>query len=66
MSNNQIIAVILLIVGVVLLYYGFQSSQGLDDQISETFTGRLTESTTFLFIAGIVSSVLGIGLLLRK
>ena len=66
MRTNQIIGIALLVLGVILLIFGFQSSQGVDDQLMETFTGRLTESTMFLLIAGGVSMVVGLGLLVFK
>lgn len=66
MSTNQIIGLALLVVGAIFLYFGYQSSQGIEDQLYETFTGRFTDSTIWLFIAGAVAAVVGIGLLLRK
>jgi uncharacterized protein YjeT (DUF2065 family) len=66
MKTNQIIGISLLVLGVILLFLGFQSSQGIDDQLMETFTGRLTESTMLLFIAGGVSVVVGLGLMVFK
>ncbi|EWH02947.1 DUF3185 family protein [Halomonas sp. BC04] len=66
MSTNQIIGLALLVAGAILLYFGYQSSQGIEDQLYETFTGRFTDSTIWLFIAGAVAAVAGIGLLLRK
>lgn len=65
MSSQQIIGIVLLVVGAILLFSGYQSSQGIDDQIFETFTGRFTESTIFLIIAGAVSAVIGLVLLKR-
>ncbi len=66
MSTHQIIGLVLLVVGAILLYFGYQSSQGLEDQVYETFTGRFTDSTLWLLISGAVAAVAGIGLLLRK
>ena len=66
MSGNQVIGIALLVLGVILLFFGYQSSQAADDQIFEALTGRFTESTTWLFIGGGVSAALGIGLLALK
>lgn len=66
MGTNQIIGIALLVVGVILLFFGYQSSQGLDEQIFETFTGRFTDSTIWLFILGAASAVTGGALLFLK
>jgi len=66
MGSNKLIGLALLVVGLILLFLGYQSSQAVDDQIFEALTGRFTESTTWLLIAGGVSTVLGLGLLIIK
>jgi drug/metabolite transporter (DMT)-like permease len=62
--NAKILAIVLLVVGLILLFLGYQSSQGLDDQIAETFTGRFTDSTIWFFVLGAAAAVAGAGLLL--
>lgn len=62
--NNRILAIVLLVVGLILLFFAYQSSQSLGDQVTEAFTGRFTDSTTWFLILGAVSTVAGIGLLL--
>lgn len=59
MTTNKIIGIALLILGVVLLYLGYQSSQGLDDQISEAITGEYTDNTMMYWIAGAICLVVG-------
>jgi uncharacterized membrane protein HdeD (DUF308 family) len=66
MKNNQILAVALLVAGAILLYFGYQASQSLGDQLSETLTGRFTDSTTWYFILGAVAAVSGVILLVRQ
>jgi len=66
MSGNQIIGIALLVVGGILLYFGYQSSQALGDQVYETFTGRFRDSTIWFFILGAFSAVVGIALLFLK
>ncbi len=66
MGVNQIIGIALLVVGAILLYFGYQSSQALDEQVFETFTGRFTDSTIWLFILGAASAVVGVALLFFK
>ncbi len=59
MTTAKMVGIALLIIGVVLLYLGYQSSQGLDDQISEAITGEYTDNTMIYWISGAVSLVLG-------
>ena len=63
MMNSKILAIILIVVGLILLFLGYQSSQGLDDQITEAVTGNFTDSTIWFLILGAVSAIAGIGLL---
>lgn len=64
MMNKRILAIVLLVVGLILLFFAYQSSQSLGDQVSETITGRFTDSTTWYLILGAASTVAGVGLLL--
>lgn len=59
MGTNRLIGLILLVVGVILLYFGWQSSQSIADQMSETVTGRFTDETTWYLIGGAVAVVAG-------
>lgn len=64
MTTNRILALVLLVVGGILLFFAYQSSQSLDDEVTEAVTGRFTDSTTWFLILGAASAVAGIGLLL--
>lgn len=66
MNSQKLVGVVLLVVGVILLYFGYQSSQSLGDQVSETFTGRFTEGTMWYLIAGAAALAAGAFMLLRK
>jgi uncharacterized membrane protein HdeD (DUF308 family) len=66
MRGNQILGLALLVGGIIVLFFGYQSSQALDDQLFEAFTGRFTDSTMWLFIAGGVSTVVGLVLLIKR
>ncbi len=66
MGSNQIIGLALLVIGIIVLFFGYQSSQALDDQLFEAFTGRFTDSTMWLLIAGGVSTVIGLVLLIKR
>ena len=63
MSATQLLGVALLAAGLVLLFFGWQSSQSVADQISETLTGRFTDETMWYIVAGGASVVAGAVLL---
>jgi len=64
MPTNKIIALVLIAVGSILLFFAYQSSQGMDDQISEAVTGSFTDSTLWFLILGAASAIAGIGMML--
>lgn len=66
MTAQRIIGIALIILGVVLLIFGLNSSESVVDKVSESLTGRFTQATMKYIIGGAVSAVLGIVLLLIK
>lgn len=60
MSPQRIIGVALLVIGIVLLIVGLNASDSLADQVSQTFTGRLTKATTWYIIGGIGIGIAGL------
>lgn len=66
MGNQKIIGLVLFAVGLVLLYFGWQSSESVGDRISETFTGRFTDETMLFLIGGVVGVVAGGVMAFRK
>ncbi len=66
MSSNQIIGIALLAVGIILLYFGYQASQSVGEQVMESFTGRFTDSTTWYLVLGAAASLGGLGLLIFR
>lgn len=61
--NNRILGIVLLVLGVGLLVVGVNSSHSVADKVSETFTGRFTQATTWYILGGIGVSVLGLAML---
>ncbi|MCK7550626.1 MULTISPECIES: DUF3185 family protein [Marinobacter] len=66
MGTAKIMGVVLLVVGVLLLFFGWQSSESVGDQISETLTGRFTDETMWYLIGGAAAVVAGAFLALVK
>ncbi|MCC5808224.1 MAG: DUF3185 family protein [Opitutales bacterium] len=59
---QRIIGLALVIVGIILLYYGYQEGESLASTVKETITGSPTDRSLTLVIAGIVCACLGAGL----
>jgi hypothetical protein len=53
-----------LVVGVIVFIVGLNASHSVADRLSDTFTGRFTEGTTWYIIGGIASALLGLLLVL--
>lgn len=64
MTDNRILAIVLLGVGLIGLFFAYQTSQSLGNQMTETLTGRFTDSTTWFLFLGVATAVAGVGLLL--
>jgi hypothetical protein len=60
MSTQRILGVVLLVVGVAVLIYGLNASHSMADRVSDTFTGRFTEATTWYIIGGGAAGLLGL------
>jgi hypothetical protein len=60
----KVLALVMLVVGLILLFMAYQSSQSLGDQVSEAITGRFTDSTVWLLILGAAAVAGSVGLLL--
>ena len=59
MNPIRIGGIVLLVVGVVMLVYGVNASNSLVDKLNYTWSGRLTERTTWYIIGGIALGVAG-------
>lgn len=60
MSTQRIAGIVLLVVGVGVLIFGMDASHSVADRVSDTFTGRFTEATTWYIIGGVASGLLGL------
>ncbi|MCC5862237.1 MAG: DUF3185 family protein [Gammaproteobacteria bacterium] len=64
MSMKNIVGIAMLGVGILLLFLGYQSSQGMDDRVSEAVTGEYTDSTLWYWVLGAIGTVGGAALFL--
>jgi uncharacterized membrane protein len=60
MSPPRIAGIVLLVVGVVVLIMGMNASHSVADQVSNTFTGKFTDATTWYIIGGIAAALFGL------
>ena len=65
-SITKIAGIALLIIGLGLVYWGYQNSGAIGSQISETFTGSPTDKVMSLYISGAARLVVGLYLSFRK
>jgi len=63
MDTKRIVGIVLLVLGAVLLYFGFQASDAPLEQARESLTGDYSDRTMLYLIGGGVSAVAGIALL---
>lgn len=62
--NNKVLAIVMLVVGLILLFFAYQASESVGDQVSEAVTGNFTDSTTWYLILGAAATAAGIGIML--
>jgi uncharacterized membrane protein HdeD (DUF308 family) len=66
MSKNRIIGIVLLVAGLIALYFGFNATSAPTEEISEALTGQYSDRTMLYLICGAVSAVAGVVMLFRK
>jgi drug/metabolite transporter (DMT)-like permease len=66
MKDNKLMGLILLVVGVILLFFGWQASESLGEQLTETFTGRFTDQTMLFIVGGAVCLAAGLYLTVQR
>lgn len=54
----------LLVVGVILLVWGFQTTDSLSSQFQEFFTGSPSDKAIWLIVGGALSAIVGLVLVL--
>jgi hypothetical protein len=64
MSTTKLVALVLIVVGGALLYFGYTASGSALESVTETVTGRYSDRTTMYLIGGAACAVVGVSLLL--
>ena len=60
MNIQRIVGIVMAVIGVAVLIYGVKASQSVVERMSDTFTGRFTEATTWYIIGGAAAGFLGL------
>lgn len=63
--NNKQLGIILLIVGVGLIFWGFSISDSLEGKLSSALSGSPGNKAMILYIAGAVCAALGLFKLIK-
>lgn len=64
MNQTRIIGIVLIVVGLGLLYFGYQATGSIGEEVHETLTGRFTDETTWYLLGGGAAAVVGLVLTL--
>jgi drug/metabolite transporter (DMT)-like permease len=62
-NNKRIIGIVLLVVGVALLYFGYQATGAPLEHATKSITGNYSDRTTQYLIGGCVAAIAGLALL---
>lgn len=66
MKQAKFIGVVLLVAGLVFLYFGLNASDAPAEKLTEAFTGQYTDRTMLYLIGGAISAAAGAMMLFRK
>ncbi|MFO7983582.1 MAG: DUF3185 family protein [Desulfuromonadales bacterium] len=65
MNKVKTVGIVLLVLGAVLLFFGYNAATAPMEEIGEALTGRYSDETMMYLIAGGVSAILGLLMLIR-
>lgn len=63
---NKTIGLLLLVVGIALIIYGFNASDSVSSGVSRVFTGTPTYKTLWLLLGGSASTIVGATMTFRR
>jgi hypothetical protein len=66
MNQNKMLGVVLLVIGAIALYFGFNATNAPMEEVTEAFTGKYSDQTMLYLIGGAVAGVAGLVMLFRK
>jgi hypothetical protein len=66
MNNSKLIAIVLLVLGAILLYFGISATDSPGEEIGEALTGKYSDNTMMYLIGGGVSAAAGLFMIFFK
>lgn len=66
MAQNKLIGLVLIVLGAIALYFGFNATNSPTEEVSEALTGRYSDETMMYLAAGAVAVIAGAVLAFRK
>ncbi|CAB0151709.1 hypothetical protein PSI9734_02077 [Pseudidiomarina piscicola] len=57
---NKLLGIILLVVGIILLYFGYEAYNSAASEVSQAVTGETTDNAMWYLIAGAVAVIAGL------
>ena len=64
--SSKVIALILIVIGLGVAFWGYQMSESVSSQLSRALTGSDTDKVMACYIGGAASVVVGLYLLFKK
>jgi hypothetical protein len=65
-SQIKIISIVLTVIGIGLLLWGYQLSGSVGSQMTQAFTGSHTDKEMMLYIGGAAAVIVGLYLYIKK
>jgi hypothetical protein len=65
-AQTKILSIALIVLGVGLAFWGYQMSGSFGSQVNQAVTGSFTDKTMMALIAGVISFIVGLVLLVKK
>jgi len=66
MKPMTIIGLALIVLGAIVLYFGYNASQSVTEQLTEGLTGRFSDETMLYVLGGAIAIVTGLVFIVRK
>ncbi len=66
MNTSKLIGIGLLVLGGVLLFFGFNATNSPMEELGEAFTGKYTDETMMYLVGGAVAAAAGLFMTLKK
>ena len=60
MHWSRILGIALVVAGAIVLYFGYEASQSITEDVRRELTGRFSDETTKYFVGGGAAVVLGL------